>query len=310
MKSRHCVTAGLLAALLVLFAGSSRAAPEVMEMAITVDDLPAHGALPDDTTRAQIAQRFISALKASGVPSVYGFINARRLKDDPATAEVLRLWIDAGFLLGNHTYTHSDLSTSDAQAFEKDIADDEPALESLMGSRDWHWFRYPFMHDGDTLEKRRTVRAYLDEHGYKIAQVTLDFQDYAWNDPYARCVKAGDTESIAWLKASYVSAASEDISLGQKLAFMLYGRNIKHVLLLHVGAFDSVMLPELLDRLTHQNVRFVSLQQAEADPAYQLEPEPSPPAGGTMLERWIQVRRMPYPPHTGKPFEKLSSLCR
>ena len=299
MTSRRYIAARLFPVLLILSAGSSRAAAEATEMAITVDDLPSHGALPGNTTRAQIAQRFITALKASGVPSVYGFINAHRVKDDPATTEVLKLWIDAGFLLGNHTYAHSDLHTSDAQAFEKDIADDEPILESLMGSRDWHWFRYPFLHEGDTLEKRRAVRAYLDDHGYKIAQVTLDFQDYAWNDPYARCVKAGDTEAIAWLKASYVSAATEYISLGQKIAFMLYGRNIKHVLLLHVGAFDSVMLPELLDQLTHQEVRFVSLQQAEEDPAYQLEPEPLPPAGGTMLERRIQARRMPYPPQTG-----------
>ncbi len=45
-----------------------------------------------------------------------------------------------------------------------------------MGSRDWHWFRYPFVHQGDTIEKRRAVRTYLREHGYKIAEVTLDFQ--------------------------------------------------------------------------------------------------------------------------------------
>jgi peptidoglycan-N-acetylglucosamine deacetylase len=309
MTLRRCFGAPLLFVLVFLSAGP-RAATEATEMAVTFDDLPRHGTLPPGTTRAEIARRIIGALQANRVPSVYGFVNARRLTDDPANAEVLKLWVDAGFLLGNHTYAHSDLHTSDAQAFEEDIVADEPALESLMGTRDWHWFRYPFLHEGDTIEKRRTVQTYLHDHGYKIAQVTLDFQGYAWNEPYARCIAAGDLPAIAWLKASYLSSAAESVSLGRKTASMLYGRDIKHVLLLHFGPFDSVMLPELLNQLTRQGVRFVSLPDAEEDPAYQTAPEPAAaPMSGGILERAIQAKHLPHPPHADRPLEKLSTLC-
>ncbi len=158
---------------------------------------------------------------------------------------MLKLWADAGFPLGNHGYSHMDLSKNGAEDFTKDVAANEATLQSLMGARDWHWFRYPYLHEGDTQEKRAAVRKYLQEHGYRVAQVTLDFEDYAWNNPYARCVAKQDTESIAWLKSSYLSTASDYISLGQKLSNQLYGRDIKYVLLLHIGAFDSVMLPGL-----------------------------------------------------------------
>ncbi len=299
----------LLPALLLCSFRAALAAPEGMEIAITVDDLPSHGTLPFQTTRVDVARRFINTLKAHGVPSVYGFINGFRLKVDPASVEVLKLWVEAGFLLGNHTYAHSDLSTIDAQMFEKDIAANEPSLELLMGSRDWHWFRYPFAHEGDTLQKRRAVRAYLDEHGYKVAQVTIDFQDYAWNEPYVRCVAKGDTQAIEWLKASYLSAATEHISSAQKMARLLYGRDIKHVLLLHIGAFDSVMLPVLLDQLAHQGVRFVSLRDAAEDPAFRGDPGPTLPHGGTLLEQWMHAKQLRNPPQPGTPFEQLGSVC-
>ena len=309
-KSFRYLAPWLIPALFLLSSGSSLAVPEQMEIAITVDDLPSHGALPSQTTRTDVALSMIHSLKAKGVPSVYGFMNARRLNTDPETAEVLKLWVDAGFLLGNHTYAHIDLHQSAAQVFAKDITANEPALESFMGSRDWHWFRYPFLHEGDTLEKRRTVRTYLHEHGYRVAQVTLDFQDYAWNDPYARCVAAGDLKAIAWLTASYLSSAADCVSLGQKMANLLYGRDIKHVLLLHIGAFDSVMLPALLDHLTQQGVHFASLTDAERDSAYQSDPDMPLSHGATMLDQLMQAKHMEYPPHTERPLEKLNSICQ
>jgi peptidoglycan-N-acetylglucosamine deacetylase len=39
----------------------------------------------------------------------------------------------------------------------------EPLLKSLMGKGDWHWFRYPFLHEGETVEKRRAER--MDDFG-------------------------------------------------------------------------------------------------------------------------------------------------
>jgi peptidoglycan/xylan/chitin deacetylase (PgdA/CDA1 family) len=304
------LVARLFSVLLIFFAGRAPAFAEAAEIAITVDDLPSHSNLPPGVTWAEVAQRFIAALTASGIPSVYGFVNGYRLKILPGTEDVLKLWVEAGFLLGNHTYAHSDLNTTTAQLFEKDIADDEPVLESFMGSRDWHWFRYPFGHEGDTVEKRRAVKAYLKEHGYRIAQVTLDFHDYEWNEPYVRCAKLGNTEAIAWLKASYLATAMEYIAMGQQIASALYGRDVKHLLLLHFSPFDSLMLPELLDRLMRQNVRFVSLQEADADPAYQRDPETTFPEHGNILDRWLQVGHVRYPPHADIPVAKLGSMCQ
>ena len=178
-------------------------------------------------TRSEIAKKMIEAFKAKGVPGVYGFVNAKNIGGDQEKANVLKLWADSGFSLGNHTFSHMDLNAAGVQAFEDEIVANESALQGLMGSRDWHWLRYPYLHEGDTLEKRHAIRKYLADHGYKIAQVTLDFGDYAWNNPYARCVAKQDTQAIAWLKSSYLSTASDDIALDRKLSVILFGRDIK-----------------------------------------------------------------------------------
>src|SRR5437773_6482876 len=73
------------------------------EMAITIDDLPAHGAAPQGMRRVDIARRIISVLKARAAPGVYGFANGAQIRDNPERLEILKHWVQAGFHLGNHT---------------------------------------------------------------------------------------------------------------------------------------------------------------------------------------------------------------
>src|SRR5882724_8971335 len=251
------------------------------EVAITVDDLPSHGALPPGMTRSDIARSILKSLTDAHAPEVYGFVNAKKLELHPEDIEVLKLWRSAGFPLGNHTYAHLSLNTSTADEFDKNVAADEPELKLLMGRQNWRWFRYPYLWEGDTLEKRHAVRQYLKEHKYHVAQVTLDFEDYLWNGPYARCAAMNDAASIEWLKSSYMATATEYIALGQSAAKLIYGRDIKHVLLLHIGGFETVMLPQLLDSLKRQGFKFITLPEAEKDPAYRSDPDLALKDGGT-----------------------------
>ena len=280
------------------------------QVAITVDDLPSHGPLPAGTTREQVARQMLAAFQAAGLPPVYGFINAGRLEKDPQDIVVLKLWREAGQPLGNHTYTHINFNEHTVAEFEDNIVRNEDLLKQLMGENDWHWFRYPYLWEGDTLEKRRAVRAYLKKHNYRIAQVTLDFEDYAWNPAYARCADKKDEKAIAWLRESYLKTASEYFDLDRKLAQQLFGREIKHVLLLHIGAFDAQMFPQLVALMKQKGFQFVTLEQAQADPVYQTDPDAALKNGGTLLDQMMDSRRLAYPPHAEKPLKELQQICQ
>lgn len=280
------------------------------QVAITIDDLPSHGALPPGMTRADVARSILKALKDAHAPKVYGFVNAKKLEQHPEDVEVLKLWRSAGFPLGNHTYAHLSLNGSTADEFDKNVAADEPELKSLMGRQNWHWFRYPYLWEGDTLEKRHAVRQYLKDHKYHVAQVTLDFEDYLWNGPYARCAEKNDAASIEWLKTSYMATAAEYVALGQSAAKLIYGRDIKHVLLVHIGGFETVMLPQLLESLKDQRFKFITLPEAEKDPAYKSDPDLAMKDGGTLLDQMLEARHLQFPKHIEKPYAQLNAVCR
>jgi len=279
------------------------------QVALTIDDLPSHGTLPPGLTRVDVAKSILGTLKQAHAPKVYGFVNAKKLEQSPEEIEVLKVWRKAGFPLGNHTYAHLSLNDNSADQFDQNVAADEATLKSLMGHRNWHWFRYPYLWEGDTIEKRHAVRQYLKDHKYHIAEVTLDFEDYLWNAPYARCVEKQDAASIEWLKSSYMSTAAEYIGLGQQMAKLVYGRDVRHVLLLHIGAFDAVMLPQLLDFMKRQGFTFVTLGEAEKDPAYRTDPDMALKDGGTLLDQMMEAKQIKFPPNE-KPYDKLNAICR
>src|SRR5271168_2808177 len=279
------------------------------KVAITLDDLPLNGLLPPGVTRVETTRSVLAILKERHAPPVYGFINAKKLEGNEDGAEALKLWA-AAEPVGNHTYAHMDLEQNTPEAFEREIEEDEPALELLSNKGDWRWLRYPFLREGETLEKRRAVRAYLKARGYRIAQVTLDWEDYLWNNAYARCAAKNDTKSMAWLRSSYLDTASEFLDLGREQARLIYGREISYVLLMHLGAFSSTILPDALDLLKKKGFKLVTLEEAESDAAYEGDPDAGLHDAGTLLDQWMSVKQIKYPPFTQKPYKEVENICQ
>jgi peptidoglycan/xylan/chitin deacetylase (PgdA/CDA1 family) len=295
------------------FIALGSALPQVarsQNVAITFDDLPLNGILPIGVTEVAITKEVLAILKQRHVPPVFGFINAKKLEGNPNGAAALQLWIDAGQRVGNHSYSHMNLHTSTPEAFIRDIELNEPALERLAKNDEWRWLRYPYLREGDTAEKRRAVRSYLREHKYEIAQVTLDYEDYLWNNPYARCAIKHDMQSMEWLRSSYLRTATEYLNANRAMAKLVFGRDINHVLLLHLGAFSVNILPDLLDLLQKKGFHLVTLEEAQRDPAYRTDPDAGSKWGGTLLEQWLDARHMQYPKVSGKPQKELDALCR
>jgi peptidoglycan/xylan/chitin deacetylase (PgdA/CDA1 family) len=279
-------------------------------VALTFDDLPVHAALPPGLSRSDVARSILAALQAHHAPPTYGFVNAKGLEGGPDNAEVLRLWREASHPLGNHAYSHMDLHANTAEAFEQDVVANEPALRTYMGDRDWRWLRFPYLREGDTLEKRRAVARFLWEHGYRIAEVTMSFDDYAFNDPYARCLAANDAASVEKLKESYLRRAAASLTAGQEAARLVYGRDIPHVMLLHIGGFQTVMLPKLLDLLDERGFKLVTLEEAESDPVYSVDPDVALPGGATLLDQVMAARHIEAPRASDDAMAWLGGLCR
>jgi peptidoglycan/xylan/chitin deacetylase (PgdA/CDA1 family) len=302
--------AKLLCSAVLVFAlsGQSLAQAPHPLVAFTFDDLPAHGPLPPGEFRPEPIRSILATLKAEKMPPVYGFVNGFRIADYPYQIELLQEWIASGNPLGSHTYSHPALDDTPAKTYIADIAKNETVLQKVDPRGDWHWFRYPYLEEGDTLAKRVAVRDYLFAHGYKIAEVTIDFEDSLWNEPYARCMAKHNAAAVTSLEKSYLGKADEFIDVFRTLSQKLYGHDIPYVLLLHVGAFDARMLPRLIELFRSKGFSFVTLEQAEQDPAYAFDPHIGYKSGGTLQELVASIHKVNFPDNT-KPYKQLETMC-
>lgn len=244
-------------------------------IAFTFDDLTAHAPLPAGYTRVGIAEQIIAALKSGGAPAM-GFINGIQLTNEPASAPVLDKWRAAGLTLGNHGWSHANLDQLTDEQFLAELDKNEPILKAKMGAADWRWFRYPFLSEATANPERRVrIRKLLAGRGYKVATVTMDFSDWAYNNAYARCIAKGDGDAILRMEHAWLGTASVQADRAREMAHALYGRDIPYVLLLHLGAFDAHMMPRLVALYREKGYRFGTVEEAGKDPYYAPEVNPT-----------------------------------
>lgn len=279
-----------------------------VEVAVTVDDLPSVGHLPPDVTRDSVVEAFIAAFQKHHIDAPMGFLNAIRVDQRPALRAVLQSWRDAGYGLGNHTYSHKNLESVTLAEFEADFERDEPLLKEIAGDTDYRWFRFPYLAEGETEQKYYDFRKYLAERGYRIAPVDFDFEDYQWNDPYARCARQGDDGSVERLQQSYLASANAALDKALEASNLVDHRTVPLVLLLHIGAFDALMLDDLLTQLEGRGVTFVYLTSALGDPIYGIEPGQSSHHYSNFLDRILEARGK-TPPHLTLPIGEVQAAC-
>jgi peptidoglycan-N-acetylglucosamine deacetylase len=286
-----------------------------MEIAITIDDLPANGDLPADMTRMAVVKKMLEVFKKHHITGVYGFINGYKLNEVPDGLNILEEWVNAGHYLGNHTYHHIDLAKTSVSEYIADIQKNEPILSQLTHNTNYRYFRYPFLAEGNTQDKRDGIRQFLFEHDYKAAPVTTDFFEYEWNDSYVRCLSKHDEKSIAWLKKSYLEQSSNALIISHELSQLLFNRDIKNILLIHINAMSADMLDDLLTSYEKQQVKFISLSDALNDDVYQINPNVVRERSYTFLNQILISKGLKNPDIVEKlynslPEDQLDKICR
>ncbi len=259
---------------LKLFADNRR------RIVLTFDDLPQHGPMILSETPTGIAKSLVSTLKAHNVKWAYGYVNGEKIERDPNLQEPLEIWRKGGFTLGNHGWSHENINRLDDAGFEDQLVRNEARLKGAPRS-----FRYPFLSEGNAPQLRDSARAILARRGYRIAPVSMDFSDWAFNTAYARCVSQTDKSGVRKLEAAFLADAEAAARYADANGRELAGRPVPQVLLLHAGAFTAHMLPQLLSLYERHGYSPASLDEALADPIYAAAADPSRAFDTTTLSR-------------------------
>lgn len=280
---------------LVLLAVMLPAAPAAGQsprtVAFTYDDLPANIYRGDVSTMREVTDGLLAGFRRHGIPAI-GFVNESKLFVDGTLEEervaLLQAWVEDGLELGNHSYSHPDINTTPLDEYEADVLKGERVTRALLSDAglELRYFRHPFLHTGLESETRAAFEAFLEEHGYRIAPVTIDNQEWIFARAYDHAHLRGDSELKRRIATEYVAYMDSIFGYyeGQSRALLSY--EIPQVLLLHANRLNAEAMDPLVAAIRARGYQFVTLDEALEDEAYRLPDEYVGRAGITWLHRW------------------------
>jgi len=300
LRSRRSFAA--MFGMMCVLAGTCFAAPPDRQVAITIDDLPAGAASSMSAASiTDMTSRLLAILREQKIPAV-GFVNERKLYKFGEVDErikALSMWLDSGFELGNHTFSHASLNQVGLKVWEDEIVQGETVTRLLLAQHNMklRYFRHPYLDTGRDLETRREAEAFLVARGYRIAPVTLDAWDWMYARVYEDARKRGDTALQQQLVSSYLSYSDAVFAYAEQLSRDLVGYEPKQILLLHANELEADHLNELIDGMRKRGYRFVSLENALSDQAYSLPDTYVGEEGTGWLDHWATTRGKPAQGH-------------
>jgi len=260
---------------------------------VTVDDLPmALGSVhPEPAERKRITREMLDALERHGIPAV-GLVTWRNV-NGPDGLELLRLWLEAGHELGNHSYSHMDYTKSGIDEYVADIERGREELARFLEpyGRKVRFFRFPMLHEGETPAKLRAMRDYLERSGQRNLPVTLDNQDYAYERSWVAARRAGDEEAMRDVGEDYLAALRISVRHHERAGDKLFGRELPQILLLHANEVGAVHWDRLFTWLEETGHRFVTVDELLEDPVFDEPHEFAGPAGFGLWDRLASERQ-------------------
>jgi peptidoglycan-N-acetylglucosamine deacetylase len=247
-------------------------------VALTMDDPSAY--FESRMPWREANKRILGALEARKLSAAL-FVCGMRV-DRPEAKGLVAEWDDASHLICNHSYSHlmfTDPAISYSE-FAADFLRNEPIIASYRQRR--RLFRYPFLKEGDTAEKRDRFRSLLKERGYRIGQVTIDSSDW-YVDQRIRERMEKDPHANLDPYCDYLVAHLLDrAAFYRQLSLDVLGREIPHTLLIHYSFMNALFLPIVLDAFDQAGWEWIDASRAYEDPVFQRAPQILP-AGESLV---------------------------
>ncbi len=274
-------------------------------VALTFDDLPlavvGNDQAAGDLTQGQRVNAAILKTLAAHHATAVGFVNEIKLNvanERDARAAILREWLQAGMELGNHTYSHPELSEVGESKYEDDFIRGTPITSAEMkaAGKTERYFRYPYLDTGKDKAQKEAIIAFYTSRGYINAAVTVQNQDWMFDASYSEAIAKHDVAAQNRVKVAYLQHTQDVLAYAEALSQQSFGREIPQVMLLHADALNADELDAVLIIFEQRGYRFITLEEALRDRAYSTPDDYVGPDGIGWLERWQVALGKPFHP--------------
>ncbi len=269
---------------------------QTKQVCVTVDDLPvvSYGK-KDPEFLQEVTEKLIATFNTYSIPAI-GYVNESKLYIDGALdksrVNLLKLWLKAGYELGNHTYSHHNYHKTPFKTFTEDILRGERVTKPLSEEYGipYSFFRHPYLRIGKTKSSADSLSSFLADHGYTEAPVTIDPDDYLFAKSYQIALKKGDEERASRIASAYLKHMESKILFYEKIANELFGRNIAHTLLIHTNLLNADYLDEVAELFKKHGYGFISQEEVLKDSAYSSAVTQYGDWGMSWMDRWAMTK--------------------
>ena len=274
----------------------------VREVAVTFDDLPG---TPNSVQVAEINSKLLGTITKHKIPAI-GFVNESRLyergKLSNERVALLQKWIDAGLELGNHTYSHIQIDRAPIERYKTDVINGETVTKRLLQAKGMtlRYFRHPQLRTGPTPEYEKELNHFLAGRGYTVAPVTIDNQEWVYDNAYVMALARNDQKNVARIAQEYLKYMEQCFIFFEGLSQELLGYEVKQTLLVHANQLNADHFDALVEMMKRRGYRFITLEDALKDPAYSL-PAASSARGDSWIHRWMVAKGMKMRPEPREP---------
>ncbi len=247
-------------------------------VAITMDDPnPYQSPMMKPSERDE---RIREALHTTGVKAAL-FVCGQRV-DNSAGKRLLNAWDRDGYIIANHSYSHSYLPSRKITSanYCTDIAKGEKVISEYDSFT--RLFRFPFLKEGDTLEKRDAVRAFLKKNGYRNGYVTIDASDWYYSQRLEAALKKNPSVDLNAYREIYCAHIWDRANYYHRLGLDVLGHDIPHTLLIHHNLLNALFLGDLLAMFKAKGWDLIDASEAYTDGVFASEPD-IVPAGESLV---------------------------
>ena len=230
---------------------SSVALAHKKTIAITIDDLPFVGEY-----RNFHLNMMMETMIEQQVPAT-GFIIASEVRTD--NWNMLHKFRDAGFGLGNHTFSHANLNRLTVAEYIQEIKKADTLLTPVLTKP--KYFRYPYLAMSSGA-KRNDILCYLAKKHYQVAPITIDSKDFAFNQRLLSVQELKRRDYLKELKPFYLDFIWQQTVKAEEHNDYHHNPEQPQILLIHANLLNAYVLPDIINLYKGQGYQFVSLKKA------------------------------------------------
>jgi beta-lactamase regulating signal transducer with metallopeptidase domain/peptidoglycan/xylan/chitin deacetylase (PgdA/CDA1 family) len=204
-------------------------------------------------------------------------------------ANTVRIWIDAGLEVGIGGFRHIWFHDNSVEEFIANTEKNERVVRQILAEKNLQlrYFSYPFLNTGKSADDRAKFESWLASRDLAPVKYTIDNQEWMYSFAYDAARKNNDLNKMNEVRREFLDYMTKMFDHYEAYSQEMFGRDIAQTMVLTPSRLVADTADEFFGMIEKRGYRFVSMDEALKDEAYQ-SPEAmiESKSGISWFERW------------------------